>query len=584
MRSLFAALIVWAASLVLVTSNAGCRGVRETSTATSTPAPSVTAPPHEPSTVTQTDSTSPPIRFGERLLASDPPLAYRNGEEAGHSSILESLGGGVGVFDYDGDGWLDLCIPCGGGFSDGPSIRGEPTRLLRNEGNWQFRSVGELAIGASAELYTHGVSVGDYDNDGFADFLITGYGAVQLWKNQGDGTFLESSSHAAVTVPSWCTSAAWGDLTGDGNLDLYICCYVNWSFENHPVCRGPAPGDREICPPRTFAPLDDMVFFSNGDGTFREATVEAGLTSGGKGLGVVMCDLDDDRDLDVYVANDTTENFLYMNRGDGRLDEVGTLAGAAVDHQGIPNGSMGVDASDFNHDGRPDLWVTNYEREPFGMYRNEGDGQFLHVSQSTGISALGGKYVGFGTAFVDLDRDGFEELVVTNGHVIKFPRFAPRRQPPVVMAYQAGHFHKIEFPPGGYLSNSHEGRGLAVGDFDGDGSQDVLITHLNEPPMLLDNETRDANSWLRLRLIGVVSNRDAVGTLLTLHTSEGEFVRCVKGGSSYLSHPDGRVFWGVRRGVEVIKVSIRWPSGVTQTLTSPTVNLTHVVVEPEASS
>ena len=576
MRGPFAALILTAiTSSGVLLSLAGC--------SRSPDAPLSPTKSHSSKAASQanlpTKSDAPAVRFIELGLAADPLFAYRNGAEVGHCSILESLGGGVAAFDYDGDGLLDLCFPGGGGFSPGPSIHGQPTRLFRNMGSWDFSSMSEPAIGVSASLYTHGVSVGDYDNDGFPDFLLTGYGGVQLWNNRGDGTFAEVSALVGIRHPSWSTGAAWGDFTGDGNLDVYVCSYVNWSFDNHPYCQGPIPQDREICPPREFAPLNDVVFFGNGDGTFRNATEEAGLREGGKGLGVLVCDVDNDGDSDIYVANDTTDNFLYLNDRQGKFQEVGALAGVAVDNQGIPNGSMGLDLCDFNQDGLPDLWVTNYEREPFALYRNEGGVQFLHVSQPSGIAALGGRFVGFGTAFVDFDRDGHEEVVVTNGHVIKFPPFAPRRQLPIVMVNEAGHFRQIEFPSGEYLSTPHEGRGLAVGDFDNNGSQDLVITHLNDPPALLANKTSDPNGWLRVRLIGVVSNRDAVGARLILHTTRGDYRRQITGGGSYLSHNDCRVFWGIPHGSEIRGLSIHWPSGTIQKLTSPSPNTSHVVVE-----
>lgn len=521
------------------------------------------------------------MRFRERAVEANLRFTYDNGAEAQHCSILESIGGGVAVFDYDGDGLVDLCFPGGGGFSSDRSLKGLPTELFRNLGDWKFGSVGELALGVSASLYTHGVSVGDHNNDGFADLLVTGYGGVRFWTNQGDGTFIEAHASAGIQNPSWGTSAGWGDFDRDGNLDLYICNYVNWSFDNHPYCPGPTPQDREICAPQVFESLPHVVFYSNGDGTFRNATSQAGLREGGKGLGVLTCDVDNDGDLDIYVANDTTNNFLYLNDGWGKFEEVGVLNGVAADQRGIPNGSMGVDLCDYNQDGLPDLWVTNYERESFGLYRNEGGGQFLHVSQPTGIITIfGGRFVGFGTAFADFSRDGQEELVVTNGHVLKFPRFAPRRQLPVLLSNDAGYFRRMEFPPGEYFTTPQEGRGLAVGDFDNDGLLDVVISHLNDPVALLANESSAASEWVRLRLIGMISNRDAVGTRLILHTSVGNYVRQIKGGGSYLSHNDCRVFWGIPPGATIQGLTIRWPSGISQQLTSISANETRTVLEP----
>jgi hypothetical protein len=271
-----------------------------------------------------------------------------------------------------------------------------------------------------------------------------------------------------------------------------------------------------------------------------------------------------DGDLDIYVANDTTDNFLYVNEGGGRFEEQGVIRGVARDDLGVANGSMGVDVCDFNRDGRPDLWAANYERESFALYRNEGAGQFLHVSQSTGITALGGMYVGFGSVFVDLDGDGDEDVLIANGHVIKYPRAAPIRQTPLILINDKGRFRRPKSSPADFWASPRMGRGVAVGDLDGDLRPDAVFSHMNEPAALLRNRTDRGNLHYWLKLIGRQSNRDAVGAHVVLHTSAGDLLRQVKGGGSYLSQSELALHWGIPAGCEVHGATVVWPSGQRQ--------------------
>jgi hypothetical protein len=346
----------------------------------SEPATSTIAPVAVPAPG-KTLAASTTIQFTDVTAHSGVQFNYQNGTESGHNAILESLGGGVGMVDYDGDGRLDLFFPAGGGFQ-GTSIYGIPSVLYRNLGAWRFENVSVPAgDGFLTNHYTHGCFAADYDNDGFVDLLVTGYGGLQLWGNQGDGTFEEVAASAGLEDPSWSSAAAWGDVNNDGVLDLYVAHYVNWSFENNPLCHS-LPGVVDICPPKVFNGLDDRLFLGNGDGTFRDVTDPSGLRPEGQGLGVLLGDVDLDGDLDIYVANDTTDNFLYINTGSGEFREEAAIRGVAVDDRGVANGSMGVSFGDYNLDGLPDIWVANFEVESFAMYRNEGAGNFHHVSRA----------------------------------------------------------------------------------------------------------------------------------------------------------------------------------------------------------
>lgn len=520
-------------------------------------------------------------RFQEMTSDTGIVFSYRNGEEAGQFAILESLGGGAGLFDYDGDGDLDVFLPGGGGFDSRREPIGLPSALYRNDGKWRFTAVTQAAGVHQVGFYSHGVAAADFDNDGFVDVLVTGYGGLVFYQNQGDGTFRETAKGVGLEDRLWSSSAAWGDIDRDGDLDLYVVHYVDWSPANHPFCKGPRATDREVCPPRQFEGLPDSLYENQGDGTFRDCSTEAGLRPDGKGLGVVMADVDVDGDLDIYVANDTVPNLLYQNDGFGRLREIGMTSGTAVNDAGAPDGSMGADLADFNGDGLPDLWVVNYERESFALYRNEGNCNFQHISQSTGVTALGGLYVGWGTVFLDFDRDGDEDVFISNGHVIRHPINAPLRQTPLLVENDSGkRFVNASAQAGMYMTTPHMGRGAALGDVDDDGDLDLAVVHTNEPVALLSNDSANDNGWISLRLIGTRSTREPIGAVVRLTTVHGTHVQQIKGGTSYASTSDRRVFFGLGQAERIDKIDILWPSGLAQSISELEPGRQATIVEP----
>ena len=532
------------------------------------------APPDDKPTTASAALPGGTVDFVERAVALGIEATYRNGGESDQFTILESLGGGVGWFDFDRDGWLDLVATGGGGIAADERITGLPCQLFRSRDGRAFRPVAAEAGIVDHALYSHGVAVGDHDNDGFQDLIVTGYGVPQFWRNMGDGTFTAAPSPAGEDS-RWSSSAGWGDLDGDGNLDLYLARYVNWSFDNHPLCTA-SDAVRDICPPRSFEGLPDAVYLGNGDGTFTDASAAVGLRQDGKGLGVLLADLDVDGDLDIYVANDTTDNFLYVNDGRGHFAEMGLVSGTALDDQGVPNGSMGIDLCDFNRDGLPDLWVTNFEREWFALYRNEGRGYFLHVSRRYGITDIGGLFVGFGTAVDDFNADGWGDIVVTHGHVIKHPDDSPLLQEPLFLRFDGDRFRRGNPEPGSYFALPHMGRGLASGDYDGDGDLDLAIAHVEAPVAILENRFPQSGRSILVQLVGTVSNRDAVGARLEVIAGSAPSPAIqVIGGGSYLSHSDRRLHVVVPAGAggaspaPALRLRIHWPSGIVQDVALP---------------
>ncbi len=539
------------------------------------PTPAVPAPTSEPSRPLDRDSAR--SLFDDVTEKSGVQFTYRNGEESDHWTILESLGGGVAVVDYDGDGLLDIFIT-GGGYFDGPDktrIQGHPNRLYKNLGGWRFRDVTNEAGLDRPLFYSHGCAAADYDNDGWTDLLVTGYGRLALYRNRQGKAFDEVTAAAGLLDRRelhWSTSAAWADLDGDSHPDLFVAHYLDWSFRNHPRCKGAGPRQLDVCPPTAFQPLPQQLYLNNGDGTFRDGAAPAALKPG-KGLGVLVVDVDADGKPDVYVASDGFENHLYKNRGGGRFDEVGAKRGVALTELGVAAGSMGVDAADYDGSGHFSLFITNFQQQPHDLYRNHGGGWFHHVSRRTGIMAIGLNFVGFGTGFIDYDGDGAEDLMISNGHALRHP------SPPATLAQRAVllrnlrrpgqkpsdvRFQEVSDQGGRYFQTTHRGRGVAFGDLDNDGRTDMVVSHCNEPVALLRNTHADDNHWLGFRVVGS-TNRDAVGAVLTLEVQGSNLTRCVKGGGSYLSCNDPRAVFGLGRAAKADRLTIRWPSGRRQT-------------------
>jgi len=529
--------------------------------------------------------------FKDETTDSGVVFSYQNGEKsADHYSILESLGGGAGVLDFDGDGLLDLFLPGGGGFAgaDKKTIVGYPCALFRNLGANKFQEVTAAAglqslAGGKPWFYSHGVAVADYDRDGWPDLLVTGWGGVALFRNvpvdpahPGAGRRYEDATGKAGLSQgiTWATSAAFADLDGDGYPDLYLCQYVDWSWLKHPLCHydGKTP---DVCPPKNFDGLAHKLFRNTGQGKFSDVSQESGLRPGGpnqsKGLGVVIVDVDGDGKPDIYVANDTVDNFLYLNvskPGAIRLDERGLVSAVARDDRGNPNGSMGVAAGDPLRSGKPALWVTNYENELHMLYRNystPGRPVFNPYSIAAGIGAIGQKFVGWGTGFLDVDLDGWEDLFVANGHAIRHPagKSANRWQHPVLLLNKNGQkFRDASQQIGDYSAAPRLGRGVAFGDLDNDGHTDLVISHLNEPVALLRGVGAQGNHWLGLQL-EAQGHACSVGAKAVWEANGQRQTRFVMGGGSYASSSDRRLLFGLGQEVSGL-LTVTWPNGTVQ--------------------
>ncbi len=533
-------------------------------------------------------------------------FTYRNGEEvANHHSILESLGGGAGLLDYDGDGLLDIFL-AGGGTFEGPdqkTISGLPCGLYRNLGGMRFEDVSSRAgvdkLGGRRKwFYSHGVAVGDYDRDGWPDLLVTGWGAVALLRNvpvdpakpSGGRRFEDVTGPAGLEKGiEWATSAAFADLDGDGFPELYLCQYVDWSWNKHPLCQYDSKTP-DVCPPKNFDGLAHRVFRNDGKGGFADVSKACGLKEGGpalsKGLGVVVVDVDGDTKPDIYVANDTVDNFLYLNRstpGSIRLEERGLVSGVARDDRGNANGSMGTDAGDPQRTGKVCLWVTNYENELHMLYRNdsaEGRTLFSPFSTAAGIGAIGQKYVGWGTGFFDADLDGWEDLFVANGHAIRYPtgKSAKRLQQPVLLLNQQGQKFLDASPRlGSYGAAAHLGRGVAFGDLDNDGRVDLVVNHLNEPASILRGIGGQGKHWVGVRLVGKDS-RCVVGGRAVWESEGSKQTRFAKGGGSYASSNDHRFLFGLGTGIQGV-LTVTWPGGSQQKFEGLAVDRYYRIVE-----
>jgi enediyne biosynthesis protein E4 len=524
-------------------------------------------------------------RFVDVAAESGIDFVHQNGATA-DKYMPETMVGGVLILDFDGDGWSDLLFVNGGSFADESIAASARHGLYRNNGDGTFANVTSSAgIGVSG--FGVGGCAADYDNDGDTDIYITSVGANRFYRNSGAGRFEDVTAMSGAGSELWSASCAFGDVDNDGDLDLYVTSYVDFSPETNKNCGYMGGGERAYCHPNVYTPAPDVFFRNNGDGTFGDATVEAGLDrDDGNGLGVVFGDYDLDGWLDIYVANDSVPNFLFHNLGEGRFEEVALWAGVAVGNTALAQAGMGTDMGDVDGDGLPEIFVTNLDLETHSLYRNLGGGLFSDVTFQSGVGEATLPFVGFGTAFLDYDNDSDLDLAIANGDVIDnislYRDNKTYEQRNLLLENDGtGRFSDVGPASGPGFALEKPSRGLVVGDLDNDGDQDIVIVNVGGAPSLLRNEGGNRRNALLIRTEGTTSNRDGVGARLRLTLGDRVIWRQVHAGSSYLGQNDLRVHFGLGAASAADRLEVTWPSGVVDVIEDVPANQILTVREGE---
>jgi len=486
---------------------------------------------------------------------------------AGFENLIDTMGGGGGFIDYNGDGLLDIYLVC---YTQTPQAdRTVKLRdaLYRNNGDGTFTDVTESA-GIANSMQGMGMAVGDYDNDGWPDIFITGYKASKLYHNNANATFTDVTSRAGVNDKLWGASAAFFDYDNDGYLDLFVCNYLQVPTANIP-CN--LIENRPYCHIGRFKGSPSMLFHNNRDGTFTDVSRKAGIANQeGKGLGVIAFDYNNDGWMDIFQANDADPNFLFRNNGNGTFSELALRAQVALDPDGNARGGMGVDAEDVDQDGLLDIFVTNFSGQTNAFFHNDGSDSFTETTMEMGLGRISIPMSGFGSRFLDYDNDGLVDLFVLNGHPFEpiqkvFPE-TTYAEPPFLFENTGKDFRDVAAEHGTALRRNYPGRGLAIADFDNDGDSDLLLINVSQPPALLRNDRGNRNNWLGIKLVGTKSNRDAIGARVTIQSGPMRRWKQLLGGTSYFSASDQRLLFGLGPNERLDSIEVKWPSGQTGTL------------------
>jgi len=491
--------------------------------------------------------------------------------------LLETMGSGVALFDYDNDGRLDIFFANGARIDD-PMPKGAMpkkdgpaywNRLYHQKPDGTFEDVTEKA-GIAGTGYSTGVAVGDYDNDGLDDLFVAGYGHSMLYHNNGDGTFTDVTANAGVAGGGWMTSAAWVDYDNDGLLDLVVARYMEWDFDDI-YCGHREEGFRSYCHPDLFKPASVLLYHNDGNGKFTEVAAKAGIEKPGKGLGLAIADYDHDGWMDILLSNDSIPEYLFHNKGNGTFEEVGLPSGIALDGSGASFAGMGVDFEDYNNDGWPDAIITDLANQKYALYANAGDNSFDYTTLTTGLGAITLLHSGWGVRFLDYDNDGWKDLFIVQSHVmdtieVNEPHLHYRESPLLLWNDKGKRFADVSEQSGAIFQQKWAARGMAIGDIDNDGKVDVVVTSNDGPAWVLRNETATRNHWIVLKLVGLKSNRDGIGARVEIATAAGKQFSTVTTSGSYQSSSDKRVHFGLASATSIDRMEIHWPSGAKQIL------------------
>jgi enediyne biosynthesis protein E4 len=514
------------------------------------------------------------VRFTD--ITAQAGLNFRHIASPEKRYLVESMSGGVALFDYDNDGYLDIylvnCLTVDIARAGGRT----KSAVYHNNGDGTFTDVTDKS-GLGDVGWGMGVAIGDYNNDGFDDVYVTCLGGNHLFKNNGNGTFSDVTKTAGVSDGRWSTGAAFVDYDHDGKLDLFVANYVEYDLNHLPefgkdkTCQ--YKGIAVQCGPRGLRGSGDSLFHNNGDGTFTDVSKKAGVSdpNGYFGMGVICSDFDDDGLVDIFVADDSTPNLLYHNNGDGTFKEIGFISGTALSENGAEQGSMGVAVGDYDHDGRFDIFVTNFVDDYDTLYHNDGPNFFTDVSYKANVAAVSMPYVRWGTKFFDYDNDGWVDLFIACGHV--YPQLAGYRQRKLLHHNNRnGTFSEVAAEFGAPLMQERAARGVAFGDIDNDGDVDMVINDLDGPPQLLRNDGGNANNSILIKTVGVKSNRDGIGARVKVVSGDLTQIDEVRSGGSYISQSDLRLHFGLENRTKIDLIEIRWPSGVIDKVTNANVN------------
>ena len=521
----------------------------------------------------------PSIRFADIAQDSGLSHTYANGE-LGQSVMVETLGGGCGWLDFDRDGSWDLFLNQGGDPTHAADASQPVDALFRQLGGGAYQEIAAKAFIVEPG-YGQGVAIGDYDNDGFDDIYVTNVGANTLWKNLGDGTFEEIGKSAGVTDSRWSTSAAWADLDLDGDLDLYVCNYLQYDPTDPLECRT-KKGELRICHPQDLTAWPDECFMNQGDGRFSPEARQRGLFGdGNKALGVAIADFNNDQLPDIYVANDTTANFLFVNQGEARFREDGYLAGCAVDRNGSFQASMGLGVGDLDNNGFLDIYSTHFYEESNTLYENLGVQGFQDVTGLAGLHELTMPYLGFGVVIADFDQDRSQDIFITNGHVENYPGNPLRKMSPQMLASDGRNWRDESASAGAFFAGKYVGRGTAWCDVDADGDPDLAVVHQNDPVALLRNDSTRGH-WLKFQFNGRASNRRGIGCRVTVHSRGQKLTQELCAGTSYASSHQPALIFGLGGEDASCTVDVLWPGGRTQRLDNVPVDREFFLDEPES--